>query len=40
MQHKAFITNTSTKTPIKRLGQLIEHSQEPKFLVGFFYFSG
>ena len=40
MKHKAFITNTPTKTLKKRLEQLIEHSQELKFLVGFFYFSG
>lgn len=40
MPHKAFITNTETKTLKKRLQQLIEHSQELKFLVGFFYFSG
>lgn len=40
MPHKAFITNTKTKTLKKRLEQLIEHSQELKFLVGFFYFSG
>ncbi len=38
--HKAFITNTSTKTLKKRLTELIEHSKELKFLVGFFYFSG
>ena len=40
MQHKAFITNTKTKTLKKRIEQLIVHSQELKFLVGFFYFSG
>ena len=40
MGHKAFITNTDTKTLKKRLEQLIEHSEELKFLVGFFYFSG
>ena len=40
MQHKAFITNTKTRTLKKRLEQLIEHSQELKFLVGFFCFSG
>ena len=36
----AFITNNETRTLKKRLEQLIQHSQEPKFLVGFFYFSG
>ncbi len=40
MSQKAFITNTTTRTLKKRLEQLIEHSQELKFLVGFFYFSG
>lgn len=40
MPQKAFITNTKTKTLKKRIEQLIEHSQELKFLVGFFYFSG
>jgi len=40
MPHKAFITNTQTQTLKKRLIELIEHSRELKFLVGFFYFSG
>jgi len=40
MPHKAFITNTQTLTLKKRLTELIEHSRELKFLVGFFYFSG
>jgi superfamily II DNA or RNA helicase/HKD family nuclease len=40
MPHKAFITNTETKTLKKRLSELIEHSEELKFLAGFFYFSG
>jgi len=41
MPHKAFITNSKdAKTLKKRLSQLIEHSKELKFLVGFFYFSG
>src|SRR4030043_161337 len=40
MPHKAFITNEKTKTLKKRLSELIEHSEELKFLVGFFYFSG
>ena len=40
MPYKAFITNTKTKTLKKRNNQLIEHSRELKFLVGFFYFSG
>lgn len=40
MPHKAFITNTQAQTLKKRLTELIEHSQELKFLVGFFYFSG
>lgn len=40
MPHRAFITNEKTKTLKKRLTELIEHSEELKFLVGFFYFSG
>ncbi len=40
MPHKAFITNEKTKTLKKRLTELVEHSEELKFLVGFFYFSG
>jgi len=35
-----FITNESKKKLKDRLTQLIAHSQELKFLVGFFYFSG
>lgn len=35
-----FITNTVTKDLKKRLTQLITKSEELKFLVGFFYFSG
>ena len=37
---KNFITNHKTRTLKKRLEQLIDHSQQLKFLVGFFYFSG
>lgn len=40
MPHHAFITNTGEKTLKKRLRELIEHSDQLKFLVGFFYFSG
>ncbi|MDZ7723243.1 MAG: helicase-related protein [candidate division KSB1 bacterium] len=40
MKHNAFITNQKTKTLKKRIHQLLEYSQELKFLVGFFYFSG
>ena len=35
-----FITNTGIKDLKKRLSQLISASEELKFLVGFFYFSG
>jgi len=35
-----FITNQPTKELQKRLTELITHSDELKFLVGFFYFSG
>jgi len=35
-----FITNDSSKSLKKRLEELIQHSQQLKFLVGFFYFSG
>ncbi|ADJ26544.1 helicase domain protein [Dehalogenimonas lykanthroporepellens BL-DC-9] len=35
-----FITNDKTTKLIDRLNQLIKHSSELKFLVGFFYFSG
>lgn len=39
--NKAFITNSpDAKSLKKRLYQLIIHSEELKFLVGFFYFSG
>lgn len=34
MTHKAFITNTKTKTLKRRIEQLIENSQELKFLLG------
>jgi len=41
MAKKTFITNSKEAGTLKkRLYQLIEHSQELKFLVGFFYFSG
>lgn len=40
MGTKAFITNSKTRTLKKRLYELISHSTELKFLVGFFYFSG
>ena len=40
MSANTFITNDPTRTLKKRLEQLIQHSQELKFLVGFFYFSG
>ena len=39
MSHN-FITNAETRTLKNRLVQLIGYSQELKFLVGFFYFSG
>ncbi|MGI2336106.1 MAG: helicase-related protein [Dehalogenimonas sp.] len=35
-----FLTNDENKLLIDRLNQLIGHSRELKFLVGFFYFSG
>lgn len=35
-----FITNDQSKNLLKRLQQLIKQSEELKFLVGFFYFSG
>lgn len=35
-----FITNSNAKNLKKRLGELINKSEELKFLVGFFYFSG
>ncbi len=37
---KNFITNTGPKNLKKRLIELIQRSEELKFLVGFFYFSG
>ena len=35
-----FITNDKEQSLKKRISQLIEHSEEMRFLVGFFYFSG
>lgn len=35
-----FITNDNSKNLLERLQQLIQQSNELKFLVGFFYFSG
>jgi len=35
-----FITNSNAKDLKKRLIELIQKSEELKFLVGFFYFSG
>lgn len=40
MATSCFITNQSQKNLRKRLVELIKHSKELKFLVGFFYFSG
>jgi|GEM_PF-60272 len=40
MPANAFITNSKARTLKKRLDELIQHSKELKFLVGFFYFSG
>jgi HKD family nuclease len=40
MPSNAFITNSKSRTLKKRLDELIQHSKELKFLVGFFYFSG
>ncbi len=40
MPVNAFITNSDSRTLKKRLEELIQHSKELKFLVGFFYFSG
>ncbi len=37
---KNFITNSEAKNLKKRLIELIQKSDELKFLVGFFYFSG
>ena len=40
MPANAFITNSKSRTLKKRLDELIQHSHELKFLVGYFYFSG
>lgn len=40
MGMNTFITNSKAQTLKKRLDELIQHSKELKFLVGFFYFSG
>ena len=40
MTSNAFITNSKSRSLKKRLDELIQHSQELKFLVGYFYFSG
>jgi len=40
MSTSAFITNAKSRTLKKRLDELIQHSKELKFLVGYFYFSG
>jgi superfamily II DNA or RNA helicase/HKD family nuclease len=40
MSANAFITNSKSRTLKKRLDELIHHSKELKFLVGYFYFSG
>ena len=40
MADTTFITNDSNKKLKARIAQLIIHSKELKFLVGFFYFSG
>jgi len=37
---KNFITNSGAGNLKKRLAELIQKSEELKFLVGFFYFSG
>ena len=37
---KNFITNSEAENLKKRLVELINKSEELKFLVGFFYFSG
>jgi len=37
---RSFITNSTTKDLKHRLLSLIKNSEELKFLVGFFYFSG
>lgn len=40
MEMSNFITNSKTKKLKNRLNELITKSEELKFLVGFFYFSG
>ncbi len=40
MPANAFVTNSKSRTLKKRLDELIQHSKELKFLVGYFYFSG
>ena len=40
MTDTTFITNESNKKLKGRIAELIKHSKELKFLVGFFYFSG
>ena len=40
MADTTFITNESNKKLKDRFAELIGHSKELKFLVGFFYFSG
>ncbi len=40
MPANSFITNSQARTLKKRLDELIQHSKELKFLVGYFYFSG
>ena len=40
MPANSFITNSASRTLKKRLEELIQHSKELKFLVGYFYFSG
>lgn len=37
---KNFITNSGIENLKKRLAELINKSEELKFLIGFFYFSG
>jgi len=38
--NNSFITNSKTHVLKERLYELVEYSEELKFLVGFFYFSG
>jgi HKD family nuclease len=40
MTDTTFITNEGNKKLKNRIAELIGHSKEMKFLVGFFYFSG